>query len=110
MYVLLESLVLTPTFDAGEKQTFDISLWPVNSNFELKDSSFNHHNNISAINCTSEPFLVRNNDMGMFNWTGVDGVDPRPYATAIRYLYFFSFNLRNKATLTLFLDWAHSIS
>ena len=24
--------------------------------------------------------------MGMFNWTGVDGVDPRPYATAIRYL------------------------
>ena len=37
-----------------------------------------------AINCTSEPFLVRNNDMGMFNWTGIDGVDPRPYATAIR--------------------------
>ena len=37
-----------------------------------------------AINCTSEPFLVRNNDMGMFNWTGIDGEDPRPYATAIR--------------------------
>ena len=37
-----------------------------------------------AINCTSEPYLVRNNDMGMFNWTGVDGVDPLPYATAIR--------------------------
>ena len=23
--------------------------------------------------------------MGMFNWTGVDGEDPRPYATAIHY-------------------------
>ena len=23
--------------------------------------------------------------MGMFNWTGVDGVDPRPYSTAIKY-------------------------
>ena len=39
----------------------------------------------AAINCTEPPFPVRNNDMGMFNWTGVDGEDPRPYATAIRY-------------------------
>ena len=23
--------------------------------------------------------------MGMFNWTGISGVDPRPYATAIKY-------------------------
>ena len=28
---------------------------------------------------------MRNNDMGKYNWTGVDGEDPRPYATAIEY-------------------------
>lgn len=39
----------------------------------------------SAINCTEAPFAMRNNDMGMYNWTGVDGEDPRPYATAIKY-------------------------
>ena len=40
---------------------------------------------LSAINCTQPPFPVKNNDLGMFNWTAVEGVDPRPYATAIRY-------------------------
>ena len=40
---------------------------------------------ISAINCTEPPFPVRNNDLGMYNWTGVDDVDPRPYAAAIKY-------------------------
>ena len=39
----------------------------------------------SAINCTQPPFPVKNNDLGMFNWTAVEGVDPRPYATAIKY-------------------------
>ena len=39
----------------------------------------------SAINCTEPPFQVRNNDMGMYNWTGVDGEDPRPFATSIEY-------------------------
>ena len=38
-----------------------------------------------AINCTVAPFRVHQNDLGMSNWTGVDGTDPRPYATAIRY-------------------------
>ena len=38
-----------------------------------------------AINCTEPPFQVRNNDMGMYNWTGVDGEDPRPFATSIEY-------------------------
>ena len=28
---------------------------------------------------------MRNNDLGMYNWTGVDDVDPRPYAAAIKY-------------------------
>ena len=32
---------------------------------------------ISAINYTEPPFQVRNNDMGKYNWTGVDGEDPR---------------------------------
>ena len=44
-----------------------------------------HHFLISAINCTEPPYAVRNNDMGMFNWTGIDGRDPRPYSTAIKY-------------------------
>ena len=39
----------------------------------------------AAINCTEAPFNVHQNDLGMSNWTGVDGVDPRPYATAIKY-------------------------
>ena len=39
----------------------------------------------SAINCTVPPFPVKNNDLGRYNWTGTDGVDPRPYATAIKY-------------------------
>ena len=39
----------------------------------------------SAINCTEAPFPVYQNDLGMSNWTGVDGVHPRPYATAIKY-------------------------
>ena len=39
----------------------------------------------SAINCTQPPFPVKNNDLGMYNWTAVDGVDPRPYASAIKY-------------------------
>ena len=38
-----------------------------------------------AINCTLPPFPVKNNDLGMYNWTAVEGVDPRPYATAIKY-------------------------
>ena len=38
-----------------------------------------------AINCTEPPFPVYQNDLGMSNWTGVDGVDPRPYATEIVY-------------------------
>ena len=38
-----------------------------------------------AINCTEPPFPVKNNDLGRYNWTGTDGVDPRPYATAIKY-------------------------
>ena len=37
------------------------------------------------INCTEIPFPVRNNDMGQYNWTGVQGVSPMPYATSIRY-------------------------
>lgn len=28
---------------------------------------------------------MKNNDLGMYNWTAVEGVDPRPYATAIKY-------------------------
>ena len=40
---------------------------------------------LPAINCTLPPFPVKNNDLGMFNWTAVEGVDPRPYATAIKY-------------------------
>ena len=40
---------------------------------------------LSAINCTQPPFPVKNNDLGMYNWTAVDGVDPRPYASAIKY-------------------------
>ena len=39
----------------------------------------------TAINCTEAPFAVRENDLGRSNWTGEDGVDPRPYATRIRY-------------------------
>ena len=39
----------------------------------------------ATINCTQPPFPVKNNDLGMFNWTAVEGVDPRPYATAIKY-------------------------
>ena len=39
----------------------------------------------TAINCTEPPFPVKNNDLGRYNWTGTDGVDPRPYATAIKY-------------------------
>ena len=39
----------------------------------------------TAINCTEAPFKVHENDLGMSNWTGVDGVDPRPYVTSIRY-------------------------
>ena len=31
------------------------------------------------------PYPVKNNDLGMYNWTGEEGVDPRPYATAITY-------------------------
>ena len=38
-----------------------------------------------AINCTEAPFNVHQNDLGMSNWTGIDGEDPRPYATQIRY-------------------------
>ena len=38
-----------------------------------------------AINCTEPPFPVKNNDLGRYNWTGTDGVDPRPYATSIKY-------------------------
>ena len=38
-----------------------------------------------AINCTEAPFPVYQNDLGMSNWTGTDGIDPRPYATRIRY-------------------------
>ena len=38
-----------------------------------------------AINCTEPPFPVKNNDLGRYNWTGTDGVDPRPYATAIKH-------------------------
>lgn len=52
----------------------------------------------AAINCTEAPFPVYQNDLGMSNWTGVDGVDPRPYATAIKYfcrrkvlIFFFNF-------------------
>ena len=37
------------------------------------------------INCTEIPFPVRNNDLGSYNWTGIDGQDPKPYATKIRY-------------------------
>ena len=37
------------------------------------------------INCTEIPFPVRNNDMGKYNWTGVQGISPMPYATSIRY-------------------------
>ena len=37
------------------------------------------------INCTEMPFPVENNDLGKYNWTGIDGVDPRPFATQIRY-------------------------
>ena len=40
---------------------------------------------LAAINCTEAPFPVYQNDLGMSNWTGTDGVDPRPYATAIKY-------------------------
>jgi hypothetical protein len=39
------------------------------------------------INCTEIPFPVENNDLGKYNWTGVQGIDPRPYATGIRYWY-----------------------
>ena len=39
------------------------------------------------INCTEIPFPVENNDLGKYNWTGVQGIDPRPYATVIRYWY-----------------------
>ena len=42
-------------------------------------------NLVLAINCTEPPFPVKNNDLGRYNWTGTDGVDPRPYATAIKY-------------------------
>ena len=28
---------------------------------------------------------MRQNDLGMYNWTDVTGLSPRPYATAIRY-------------------------
>ena len=42
---------------------------------------------ILAINCTEAPYNVRQNDLGMSNWTGIDGEDPRPYATQIRLHY-----------------------
>ena len=38
-----------------------------------------------ATNCTEPPFPVAQNDLGMSNWTGVDGEDPRPFATQIKY-------------------------
>ena len=28
---------------------------------------------------------MANNDLGKYNWTGIDGVDPKPYATKIKY-------------------------
>ena len=37
------------------------------------------------INCTEIPFPVANNDLGMYNWTGIQGRDPRPYATKVKY-------------------------
>ena len=44
----------------------------------------------SAVLCSDNaeiPFPVENNDLGKYNWTGVQGIDPRPYATGIRYWY-----------------------
>ena len=60
------------------KLTFRWTIFPTEQ-FVLSHPTF------SAINCTEAPFAMRNNDMGMYNWTGVDGEDPRPYATAIKY-------------------------
>ena len=40
---------------------------------------------VVATNCTEPPYPVAQNDLGMSNWTGVDGVDPRPFATQIKY-------------------------
>ena len=37
------------------------------------------------INCTEAPYKPRMNDLGMYSWTGVDGIDARPYATEITY-------------------------
>ena len=55
----------------------------------VSSHSFESSNKITlsfpAINCTEPPFPVKNNDLGRYNWTGTDGVDPRPYATAIKY-------------------------
>ena len=38
-----------------------------------------------AINCTEAPFPSFQNDLLMSNWTGIAGVHPRPFATAIKY-------------------------
>ena len=51
----------------------------------IQDLLVQYHFSFSAINCTQPPFPVKNNDLGMYNWTAVDGVDPRPYASAIKY-------------------------
>ena len=55
--------------------------------FVATSSTLNLFFYILAINCTEAPYNVRQNDLGMSNWTGIDGEDPRPYATQIRLHY-----------------------
>ena len=65
--------------DGGNYMPSCIRKDSVNSSMSVSNILF------AAINCTEAPFPVYQNDLGMSNWTGVDGVDPRPYATAIKY-------------------------
>ena len=54
-------------------------------NYQLPPSSSYKTNVFLAINCTEAPYPAFQNDLLMSNWTGIEGIHPRPYATAIKY-------------------------
>ena len=69
------------------------------------------------INCTEPRFKPRMNDLGMYTWTGVDGIDPRPYSTEITYycpVYGWGYprDGLNQTTITCDMDgtWSNLLS